>query len=150
MKKIGIVLSGVVTLMLLSFAPAQEKKVVRLKNGNYKLQNLKMEKGDVEKLQELADEMSQWFVENADYGLGKGEKEDGREKYEDLMAIFESEQGFKAVAAFGAEDQHYAMEEEISSNIFKTTLAFQYESKDDKKKEEFRGQIDDIMGKYLR
>ena len=149
MKKGIVVLTSLVALMLLSFAPPQEKKVVRLKNGNYKVQELKLENEDIEAIQELVEDMSGWFIENKNRSE-KNKKEDGRKQYQDLMDIFESAEGFEAVVAFGNEEEHYILTDEIGSDVVNTILVYRTDDKeDDEKKEAFRGGMDDIMGKYL-
>ena len=47
MKKIIFPISIIMVLLFASFTTDQEKKVVRLKNGNYEVTNLKMEKSDI-------------------------------------------------------------------------------------------------------
>jgi len=148
MKNIVIILNGLVVLMLMSFTLPQEKKVVRLKNGNYIVNKFKMEREDAQALQKQIDEMAKTFYE--DFKGEKGKKDKEKPKYEDFLTIYQSAEGFKDMAAFGAEENHYAFKDEISENTIKQSFYFKFESKDDKKKkEEFRAQIDKIMGKYL-
>ena len=54
MKKIFFLFGGIVCLMLFSFNNDQEKKVVRLKNGNYQVYQLKMKEKDIEALYQAA------------------------------------------------------------------------------------------------
>lgn len=144
MKKIGIVLSWTVGLMLLSFTPQQQKKVVRLKKGNFKLNELKMETRDVEAIQKLAEELA----EQLDIKTGNNDQKGP--KYEDLLTIYEAAVGWEAVAAFGNEDEHYVLTDEIATDAIKTILVYRASDKEnDEKKEDFMAGIDRIMNKYL-
>ena len=148
MKKELIVLGGLVALMLLSFAPPQGNKIVRLKNGNYELQNLKIEKDDVEKLQELADEMSQWFVEN-DMDNEKNKQDSDRTKYQDLITVLEQKEGFKQYIGAGWDDYFTIVAKEVYENAVSETL---YHDKEEKKefKAEMQQKVDAIMQSYLK
>ena len=47
MNKIVFPISIILVMLFASFATEQDRKVVRLKNGNYEVTNLKMEKSDI-------------------------------------------------------------------------------------------------------
>ena len=147
MKKGILILSGVMALMLLSFAPPQEKKAVRLKNGNYVLNHLKMENEDVKALQQLAEEMSQWLDENGKENEKK-KKGDGRKQYEDLMAIFESKEGYKAYVASWHEDDTNVLFEEVYEDVISETLYHDKEA-DKESIAGFQEKVDAIMKPYL-
>ena len=146
MKKGLKILSGLVIMMLLSFTPHQEKKVIRLKNGNYVLNDLIIEKDDIEAMQKSVNDMTAWLYENENE---KDKDKYGRKKYEDLMSIFESAEGYEKVLAYTGEKVFYVLNEEVQSDVIKTNLKLTY-FKNHKKEEEFRGQIDNIMSKYLK
>lgn len=145
MKNIHLTLIGVLALMLLSFI-TQPKQVVRLKNGNYLLTNAKIEKSDVEALQEEMEQMAIWLQAKNE---GDHKKEGTPPKFDNLLIVFENKKGWKNLAAFGAEDQHYAFENEVSSNVVDQSFYYQYDGKESFKDESFMVRIEDIMHKYL-
>jgi len=143
MKKVIFILSSVMALMLLSFAPPQEKQVVRLENGNYLLNELKMEREDLETIQKLINKMSESFSENE-----KNKKDDGRTKYNDLMNIFEQKEGFRQYIGAGIEDNFTVIGVEVYENVVSKTA---YHEREEKKEltSSFRKEIGAIMDSYL-
>lgn len=151
MKKQAVVLSGVVALMLLSFALPQEKKAVRLKNGNYMADKLKIENKDVEAIQQLAQDLSDRFNENDNKSEKELEVENGKTKYKDLMTILESKAGYKAYAASWFEDDFTFFQEEVHEDVISTVL---YHEDDDTSLRtgsmaRTQEKIDAIMNPYL-
>ena len=144
MKKGIYILSSVLALVLLSFAPPQEKQAVRLKNGNYKLQAIKLQEDDVEKIQKLAEDITAWLYESESENEKEKDKY-GRKKYEDLMSIFELTEGYQDHIAAFQENYITVFSNKAHKDVISTTL---YKSNSEAMA---RGQerIDAIMKPYL-
>jgi len=119
MKKLILLLVVVLGLTLFSFSDEQQKKVVRLKNGNYKVYKLKMKKEDLKILQQVAG----WNTV-ALYGVND-------------TRTFIDESAVKDAITF----EFYSIDRDDEED--------DDEKKDDDKKEETEEAIDRIMSSYL-
>jgi len=135
MKKLIMILFGVIALTLFSFSTNQ-KKVVRLKSGNYKVSNLKMSKKDISALVTILEL--------------KMDKKDER-----IMG----QNGYKAYVVEGIESRITFFAEEIGTDVM-TTMLYNEDWPDDdeeegedddeqKKEEDKKKEVDEIMSSYL-